>query len=79
MRIVVNFDSTSTHVNLPHPAGKAHTVAMAQLSDVGPQVTKRISDVGPWFSKTRMGKWKDRSSIAIVVAVLLFCLWKSFF
>ncbi len=52
---------------------------MAQLSEVGPQVTRRISEVGPWFSKTGMGKWKDRSSIAIVAALLLFCLWKSFF
>jgi hypothetical protein len=52
---------------------------MAQLSDAGPRLTRRIADVGPWFSRTRMGRCKDRSSIAIVVALLLFCLWKSFF
>jgi hypothetical protein len=64
---------------LPITADKAHTDPMAQVSEVGPQFTKRVSEVGPWFSKTSMGKWKDRSNIAIVVAVLLFCLWKSFF
>jgi hypothetical protein len=38
-----------------------------------------LSDVGPWFSKTRVGKWKDRFSLGVVVALLLFMLWKSFF
>jgi len=37
------------------------------------------SGVGPWFSNTRVGRWKDRVSIALTVAILLFCLWKSFF
>jgi hypothetical protein len=48
-------------------------------SDAGPVLTRRLADVGPWFGRTRVGRWKDRSSIAIVVALLLFCLWKSFF
>jgi len=39
----------------------------------------RLSDVGPWFSNTRAGKLKDRISIALTIAILLFCLWKSFF
>ena len=37
------------------------------------------SKVGPWFSKTRWGKWSDRINVSIVVALLLFMLWKSFF
>jgi hypothetical protein len=39
----------------------------------------RLSDVGPWFSNTRVGRWKDRTSVAVVVAILAWCLWKSFF
>lgn len=39
----------------------------------------RRSDVGPWFGYTRVGRWKDRISIALIVGILLFCLWKSFF
>jgi hypothetical protein len=39
----------------------------------------RLSDVGPWFSHTRAGRTKDRISIALVVVILVFCLWKSFF
>ena len=37
------------------------------------------SNVGPWFSKKRWGKWSDRINVAVVVALLLFVLWKSFF
>jgi hypothetical protein len=37
------------------------------------------SKVGPWFSTTRWGKWHDRISVSVVVALLLFMLWKSFF
>jgi hypothetical protein len=39
----------------------------------------RLSEVGPWFSTTRVGRLKDRISVGLVVAILLFCLWKSFF
>jgi hypothetical protein len=51
----------------------------ARLADVGPHFTKRLSDVGPWFSKTRFGKTNGRINGIIVIAILLFCLWKSFF
>ena len=37
------------------------------------------SKVGPWFSKTRLGKWNDRVNVVLVVAILLFVLYKSFF
>lgn len=37
------------------------------------------SKVGPWFSNTRWGKWHTRINVSVVVALLLFMLWKSFF
>jgi len=36
-----------------------------------------LSSVGPWWSKTRMGKRHDAVNVGIVVALLLFMLWKS--
>jgi hypothetical protein len=50
-----------------------------RASGVGPQLAEWLSDVGPWFSKTRLGKTNGRVNGAIVIAILLFCLWKSFF
>jgi hypothetical protein len=37
------------------------------------------SDVGRWFVNTRAGQMKDRIGFAVAGAILLFCLWKSFF
>jgi hypothetical protein len=64
---------------IPTPA-RAHTRCVAAgLSDVGLRFTKRLSNVGPWFSKTRFGKTNGRVNDIIVIAILLLCLWKSFF
>jgi hypothetical protein len=52
---------------------------MTRLADVGAQFSQRVADVGPWFSKTRWGKANGRINGLIVLAILLFCLWKSFY
>ncbi len=35
------------------------------------------STVGPWFSHTRWGKRTARINVAILIAVVLFLVWKS--
>jgi hypothetical protein len=52
---------------------------MTRFADVGAQFCQRLSDVGPWFSKTRCGTTNGRINGLIVLAILLFCLWKSFY
>jgi hypothetical protein len=37
------------------------------------------SQVGPWFSNTRWGKMHFRINASLIIALLLFMLWKSFF
>lgn len=49
---------------------------MATLEQQGEEMA---SKVGPWFSNTRWGKWHTRINVSVVVALLLFMLWKSFF
>lgn len=58
---------------------QAHTARMTRLADAGAQSVQRLSEVGPWFSKTRWGKTHGRLNGLIVLAILLFCLWKSFY
>jgi hypothetical protein len=36
------------------------------------------SKIGPWFSNTQWGKRHAAVSVSLVVALLLFILWKSF-
>ena len=52
---------------------------MTRLADTGAQFSQRLSDVGPWFSKTRWGKTHGRINGLIVLAILPLCLWKSFY
>lgn len=37
------------------------------------------SKVGPWFGNTWWGKRHFRINVSLVIALLLFLLWKSFF
>jgi hypothetical protein len=37
------------------------------------------SKVGPWFSNTWWGKRHFKINVSLVIALLLFLLWKSFF
>ena len=37
------------------------------------------SNVGPWFSNTWWGKRHFKINVSLVIALLLFLSWKSFF
>ena len=41
--------------------------------------TNMVSKVGPWFSSTWWGKRHFTINVVLVIALLLFLLWKSFF
>jgi hypothetical protein len=64
---------------LPDTVAGAHTIPMTRIADVGQRFSQRLSDVGPWFSKTRFGKTNGRINGVILISILLLCLWKSFF
>jgi hypothetical protein len=41
---------------------------------------KRVaSKIGPWFGNTWWGKRHFKINVSLVIALLLFLLWKSFF
>jgi hypothetical protein len=43
------------------------------------QEENMASKVGPWFSNTGRGKRHFKINVSLVIALLLFLLWKSFF
>jgi hypothetical protein len=66
-----------------HPGRSRHACSGFSRQSLSKRATCReknmASKVGPWFSNTWWGKRHFKINVSLVIALLLFLWWKSFF